>query len=119
MNMKSFTQSNCLKRGMSLPHLQKVTMNVVKQLLQPHLVRRVQQTIKCLKTCLTPSKVNKAPCRPKVEPSVCNMCDEVIPCKRDTIALQPVSCDACCAMLQIYHLRCEIGSSASAWLMDL
>ena len=30
------------------------------------------------------------------------MCDEVIPRKRDTIALQPVSCDACRA----YHLRC-------------
>ena len=39
---------------------------------------------------------------PKEEPSACYMCDEVIPQKRDTIALQPVSCDACCA----YHLRC-------------
>ena len=38
---------------------------------------------------------------PKGEPSVCYMCDDVIPRKRDTIALQPVSCDARCA----YHLR--------------
>ena len=48
-------------------------------------------------------KPKKAPCRPKVEPSVCYMCDEPIPRRRDTIALQPVSCDACRAT---YHLRC-------------
>ena len=43
-------------------------MNIVKQLLQPHLVIRVQQTIKCLgaplKTCLTPSKVQRSLTRP-------------------------------------------------------
>ena len=37
------------------------------------------------------------------EPGVCYMCDEPIPRKRDTIALKPVSCDACRAT---YHLRC-------------
>ena len=49
------------------------------------------------------NKPKKAPCRPNVEPSVCYMCDEVIPRIGDTIALQLVSCDACRAT---YHLRC-------------
>ena len=53
--MKSFPQPSCVKRGMSLPHLQKVMMNIVKQILQSQQVRRVQQTIKCLKTCRVPS----------------------------------------------------------------
>ena len=59
MNMKSSPQPNCLKRRMSFPHLQKVRMHIVKQLLQPHQVR-VQRTIKCLKICLTPSQVQRS-----------------------------------------------------------
>ena len=58
---------------------------------------------------------------PKEETSVCYMCDEVIPRKRDTIALQPVSCDACMLCLPLYQwtFACQVDSSASAWLMDL
>ena len=67
MNIKSSPQPNCLKRGMSFPHLQKVMMHIVKQLLQPHQVRRVQQTIKCLKICLTPSQVHRSLRRPHVD----------------------------------------------------
>ena len=48
-------------------------------------------------------KPKAVPCKPKAEPGVCYMCDEPIPRKRDTTALQPVSCDACRAT---YHLRC-------------
>ena len=68
MSMKSFLQFNCLRRGMCLPHLQKVSMNIVMQLLQPHLVRRVQHTIRCLKTCLTPSQQQRSLKRPHVDP---------------------------------------------------
>ena len=42
-------------------------MQIVKQLLQPHQVRRVRQTIKCLKICLTPSQVHGSLRRPHVD----------------------------------------------------
>ena len=68
MCMKSFLRLNCLRRGMCLPHLQKVSMNIVMQLLPPHLVRKVQHTIRYLKTCLTPSQQQRSLKRPHVDP---------------------------------------------------
>ena len=70
MSMKSLLRLNlnCLRRGMCLPHLQKVSMNIVMQLLPPHLVRRVQRTMRCLKTCLTPSQQQRSLKRPHVDP---------------------------------------------------
>ena len=68
MSMKSFLRLNCLRRVICLPHLQKVSMNIVMQLLPPHLVRRVQHKIRCLKTCLTPSQQQRSLKRPHVDP---------------------------------------------------
>ena len=71
MSMKSFLRLNCLRRGMCLPHLQKVSTNIVMQLLPPHLiVRRVPHidTIRCLKTCLAPSQQQSSLTRPHVDP---------------------------------------------------
>ena len=58
--MKSFLPPNCLKGGMCLLHLKKATMHTVKQLLQPHLARRVQPTIKSSRTCPTLSQVPRS-----------------------------------------------------------
>ena len=106
--MKSFLPPNCLKGGMCLLHLRKSKMHTVKRLLQPHLARRVQPTIKFPRIDMPnpftgAKKPMVAPCKPKAELGVCYMWDEPIPQKCDTIALQLVSCDACRAT---YQLRC-------------
>ena len=64
--MKSFLPPNCLKGGMCLLHLKKATMHTVKQLLQPHLARRVQPTIKSSRTCPTLSQVPRSQRQPHV-----------------------------------------------------
>ena len=43
-------------------------MNIVMRPLPPHLVRKVQHTIRCLKTCLTPSQQQRTLKRPHVDP---------------------------------------------------
>ena len=98
--MKSFLPPNCVKGGMCLLHLREATMHTVKRLLQGGCGQQSSLHRHALHKCQEP-KV--APCKPKAEPSVCYMCDEPIPRKRDTNALELVSCDARRAM---YHLRC-------------
>ena len=62
---EEFPLAQLSKKGDVFSSLAQV--HIAKQLLQPHQVRRVQQTIECLKICLTPSQVQRSLRRPHVD----------------------------------------------------
>ena len=65
---EEFPPTQLFEKGDVFASLAEGINDIVMQLLPPHLMRRVQHTIRCLKTCLTPSQQQRSLKRPHVDP---------------------------------------------------